>query len=263
MAYKVCPYCGSNIFSGVIRDVAAFCIDDNGSIEIKKVIEGKREYEIFKCCQCKSNVTNNDIKNTAKCSVCGEMVSEDELNENGVCLACAYIQDNKMSQMEALRQLLKQKASDTAPVQAAKKLKTKAKKAEDEKEAAQEEAEMLTEQATMDMSSEQPVEPPKQRRKPKRKTQQSVELNPEQDEIKALGEEALAAVEAEVNNEQIEQQTEQEALQIIDDSQAPFPDLPDIQSLSQPGITDSVMSDMNMPEGVANMFMDDSADQVF
>lgn len=257
MAYKVCPHCGSDVFIGVIHDVAAFRIKDDGTAEVAKTIADKRTYEIHKCNKCKKDVTNDDIKKTVKCSVCGEMVSEDEVNENGVCLACAYIQDNKMSQMEALRQLLKAKSEGSGPVQTAKKLKEKAKKAEEKEE--QPEAEEP--QETTEPVQEEAVKETKTRRKPKRKTQteQPAEEQPADDAIKALEEEALASVEAEVNKEQ----TEQEAIEAIDNAQAPFPDPPEMfQDLSQPGITDSVMNDMNTPEGVMDMFSDDS-DQAF
>lgn len=266
MAYKVCPHCGSSVFTGVIRDVAAFSVTEDDKVEVRKVIEEKREYEIFKCVQCKKAITNDDVKKTAKCSVCGEMVSEDELNEDGVCLACMYINDNKMSTMEALRQLLKQKAEISGPVQAAKKLKAKSKKEEDPagdltEDVAKDQTatEEVAEQQEQETPQEAPAEPQKTRRKPKRKTQAPVEEESAEDAIKALENQAIASLEVEM----VQEQTEQEAVKAIDDSQAPFPEPPDLQSLSQPGITESVMNDMNAPEGVMNMFADDGSDQAF
>lgn len=116
MSKLCCPHCGANTFIGTVtRGCIISYVDDNETPSVKELADLGEELNIYKCASCKKELKQEELVAGVKCSECGDIVLKDDINENGLCPACALIHDTNKSPAELLRELLKQRA-DSSPV---------------------------------------------------------------------------------------------------------------------------------------------------
>lgn len=213
MKNKTCPHCGNTIFIGTItRPILCEVTDDESNKYIIKRETDNAKINIMSCVACKSKLTEEDLIETVQCSVCGRNALPEDIDENGVCDACRAKQDrpelDSMSKEDLIHMLLKMEQDK----------KTSVKNVMKDLEIA---------------SSTDDTEPKKRGRKKVKKAEETVEdteeIAEEQTDNDSITEESLADSmnppideDTEISNNDIE-----EAQSVIDDNNAPFPNVDD------------------------------------
>lgn len=99
-APKLCPHCGGDTFMAYIKRggmVKSIGTDENGNAKFEILREGAKdnfELELVKCAQCKNNITEADLVDSAKCKTCGKTVNPSEVDDNGNCAVCQLLKAN-------------------------------------------------------------------------------------------------------------------------------------------------------------------------
>jgi hypothetical protein len=121
MGLKKCPHCGGEQFYATLMREAIITVNSDNKIAIIKNSPAGVRFEVYECANenCKKKINNASLvdNSSVKCKVCGETVSAEDVDENGVCSACRAISNSGKSPMELLRELLgPANIATTAPI---------------------------------------------------------------------------------------------------------------------------------------------------
>lgn len=115
MSKLCCPHCGSSTFIGTVTKGCIISYnDENETPSVKELADLGEELKIYKCGSCKAELKEEELTRGIQCKECGDFVSEEDINEEGLCPACAMIKSTNKSPAELLRELLKCKAEGSA-----------------------------------------------------------------------------------------------------------------------------------------------------
>jgi hypothetical protein len=253
---KVCPHCGSSVFASILNVMSIIDVSeglDNFKV-LKSDIDNASINCICKCVNCKNDVTEQDLIGGVQCAQCSEYVPQEDINEEGLCPACAMLKQNNASPTELLRMLIaEQKKGSYKSEQVAKKQEV-AKKAQEEQAINDKIAEI---QESLDDTEKAPEEvteeAPKRRGRPKRGKSANKEENASEENTPAED----TSFEGSMN--------QPETINDLDTEQAPFPEVTEEdKALGEelPSFADEIINDSNNQDSF-NMFDTDNNDQAF
>lgn len=267
-AIKICPYCGSTQFLGIIKRggiVESVGIKDNGTVAFNILKEGatdKYEIDIRSCYKCKEKLTTNDLVEGVKCMGCGNIVPPSDICEDGLCSMCAFTTTDpeiqNASREDILRLLIDARRQlKLAGIQ--QKKETKLAKVPD-----LDVDESVTEDnITEETQTENNVQPKKRRARRKKDAVQEPQIAQEdvveQDNIETPSEPQVPVIDKGMPANDLfgdmgitSQQVETAVEEVTDTQAAPFPDIEMPTIPSVPSFTDS--NGFNMFDGEDNTF---------
>lgn len=250
---KVCPHCGSSVFASILNVMSIIDVSeglDNFKV-LKSDIDNASINCVCKCVNCKNDVTEQDLIGGVQCAQCSEYVPQEDIDEEGLCPACAMLKKNNASPTELLRMLIaEQKKGSHKGEQIAKKQEV-AKKAQEE-QAVNDKIAEIQESLESDDDTEKPEEAPKRRGRPKRVKNANKEEETSEENTPAED----TSFEGSMN--------QPETINDLDTEQAPFPEVTEEdKALGEelPSFTDEVINDNNQDS--FGMFDENSNDQAF
>ena len=263
-AIKICPYCGSTQFLGIIKRggiVESVGVKDNGTVTFNILKEGatdKYEIDIRSCYKCKEKLATNDLVEGVKCIGCGNIVPPSDICEDGLCSMCAFTTTDpeiqNASREDILRLLIDARRQlKLAGIQ--EKKEAKLAKAPD--------LEVDEDISTEEVQNNEVVQPKKRRARRKKDAVQEPQ-NDQEDAIEADNVEMPVASKEPVINAGMPsndlfgemgittQQVEVATEKIADTQSAPFPDIEMPNIPSAPSLPDN--NGFNMFDGEDNNF---------
>ena len=251
---KVCPHCGSSVFASILNVMSIIDVSeglDNFKV-LKSDIDNASINCVCKCVNCKNDVTEQDLIGGVQCAKCSEYVPQEDIDEDGLCPACAMLKKNNASPTELLRMLIAEQKKGSFKAEQITKKQDIAKKQDidDQQEQCadkQEQEEQITDDKAV---NEQPEETPKRRGRPKRRSS-----NKEEQEENTSAEDT--SFEGSMN--------QPETINDLDTEQAPFPEVTEEdKALGEelPSFADEIMNDNNNQDSFG-MFDANSDDQAF
>lgn len=231
--HSVCPNCGGHMFMATItRPGIVETTDSDGGFKILKEVGEKYEINVVKCARCKTELSEKDLVSGVTCSACGKVVNPSDIID-GVCSVCNAIKQRaelaSASKEDIIRMLLEAEKKANPVVAKVEKQIEKAAEAEqlitvpvtNDSTITDTDATSATEEVTENVTEEVVEEATPKKRRSRRKATDVVE-----DSTEDVTEDTAENTESNVPEEVDEQAVET----IADSQEAPFPDMPELNT---------------------------------
>lgn len=277
---KVCPHCGSSVFASILNVMSIIDVSegfDNFKV-LKSDIDNANIDCICKCVNCKNEVSQEELIGGIQCKGCSEYVPQEDINEEGLCPACAMLKENNASPTELLRMLIAEQIKGSHKGEQIAKKQDVAKKAQED-QAINDKIAEIQESLESNDTEKAPEEAPKKRGRRKGSKNAPKEGQAEAP-VEATSEEATEPVQETEVSETAESfdgmnmpEQPEDSFITGDENQAPFPEVTEEDKMlgeEFPSFTDELMNDTSNNNNDAfnvdsfNMFdAENSDDQAF